>query len=142
MEMKKTMTLFEPFVALNGQTYTTLTLDFGAIRGRDYALISRIEKSLKGDGADLSFSSVSKQACPEFRAGLTWVAAIRGTKGLCLDDINNLSLRDLLDLESQSISFFLAQAGRTTSPTPSFSPEIAGSASGTPSTNPSQTSTK
>ena len=132
MELKKTMKLFEPFVGLNGQTYTTLTLDFGAIRGRDYALISRIEKNLKGDGADLSFSSVSKQACPEFRAGLTWVAAIRGTKGLCLDDMNSLSLRDLLELEGESISFFLAKASEISSPMQSSSPEIAESDSGTP----------
>jgi hypothetical protein len=118
MELKKTMKLFEPFVALNGKTYTELNLDFGAVRGRDYALISRIEKTLKGDGADLSFSSVSKQACPEFRAGLTWVAAMRGTKGLCLDDMNSLSLRDLLELEGESISFFLAKASETSSPVP------------------------
>lgn len=130
--MKKTMELFESFVALNGSTYTTLTLDFDAIRGRDYALISRIEKSLKGDGADLSFSSISKQACPEFRTGLSWVAAMRGTKGLCLDDINNLSLRDLLELSGEAVDFFLAQAGQTSSPTPSSSPETAESASGTP----------
>ena len=132
MELKKTMKLFEPFVALNGKTYTELNLDFGAVRGRDYALISRIEKTLKGDGADLSFSSVSKQACPEFRAGLTWVAAMRGTKGLCLDDMNSLSLRDLLELEGESISFFLAKASETSLPTQSSSPEIAESDSGTP----------
>lgn len=133
--LKKTMELFQPLSALNGSTYTTLTLDFDAVRGRDYALISRIEKNLKGDGADLSFASVSKQASPEFRAGLSWVAAMRGTKGLCLDDINSLSLRDLLNLSGESVDFFLQERSQTSSETPSSSPETATSTSGTQSTN-------
>ena len=130
--LKKTMELFQSFTALNGTVYTKLIMDFDAIRGRDYALLSRIEKMLKGDGADLSFSAVSKQASPEFRTGLAWVAAMRGTKGLCLDDINSLSLRDLLDLSGEAVDFFLQERLPISSATPSSSQRPAESDSGTP----------
>lgn len=138
MELDKTfkMTLQEPLITLGGVTLEELTLDFGAIKGRDYALISRLEKHLKGDGADLNFGNLSKQASPEWRAAVSWVAAMRGTKGLCMDDLDGLSLHDILELESSAIPF-LVRHSKPSSPTPSSSPNPAESDSGTPSINPS-----
>ena len=124
------MELVEPLYTAGGAVLNELRLDFSKIRGRDYALISRIESRLKGDTLSLSVGSLNKQASPEWRCAVSWVAAIRGTKGLCLDDIDALSLHDLLALESEAIPFLVRSVSRPSSGTPSSCPKIAGSTSG------------
>lgn len=124
------MELVEPLNTAGGAVLNELRLDFSKIRGRDYALISRIESRLKGDTLSLSVGSLNKQASPEWRCAVSWVAAIRGTKGLCLDDIDALSLHDLLALEGESIPFLVRSVSRPSSGTPSSSPKIAESPSG------------
>ena len=124
------MELVEPLYTAGGAVLNELRLDFSKIRGRDYALISRIESRLKGDTLSLSVGSLNKQASPEWRCAVSWVAAIRGTKGLCLDDIDALSLHDLLALEGESIPFLVRSVSKPSSGTPSSSPKTAGSTSG------------
>ena len=119
------MELVEPLYTAGGAVLSELRLDFSKIRGRDYALISRIESRLKGDALSLSVGSLNKQASPEWRCAVSWVAAIRGTKGLCLDDIDALSLHDLLALESEAIPFLVRSASRPSSGTPSSCPKPA-----------------
>ena len=119
------MELVEPLHTAGGAVLNELRLDFSKIRGRDYALISRIESRLKGDTLSLSVGSLNKQASPEWRCAVSWVAAIRGTKGLCLDDIDALSLHDLLALEGESIPFLVRSVSKPSSGTPSSSPKIA-----------------
>ena len=104
--------LVEPLYTAGGAVLNELRLDFSKIRGRDYALISRIESRLKGDTLSLSVGSLNKQASPEWRCAVSWVAAIRGTKGICLDDIDALSLHDLLALESEAIPFLVRSVSR------------------------------
>lgn len=113
------MELVEPLYTAGGAVLDELRLDFSKIRGRDYALISRIESRLKGDTLSLSVGSLNKQASPEWRCAVSWVAAIRGTKGLCLDDIDALSLHDLLALESEAIPFLVRPVSKPSSGTPS-----------------------
>ena len=124
------MELAEPLYTAGGAVLNELRLDFSRIRGRDYALISRIESRLKGDTLSLSVGSLNKQASPEWRCAVSWVAAIRGTKGLCLDDIDALSLHDLLALESEAIPFLVRSVSRPSSGTPSSCQKIAESPSG------------
>ena len=119
------MELVEPLNTAGGAVLNELRLDFSKIRGRDYALISRIESRLKGDTLSLSVGSLNKQASPEWRCAVSWVAAIRGTKGLCLDDIDALSLHDLLALEGESIPFLVRSVSKPSSGTPSSSPKTA-----------------
>ena len=119
------MELAEPLNTAGGAVLNELRLDFSKIRGRDYALISRIESRLKGDTLSLSVGSLNKQASPEWRCAVSWVAAIRGTKGLCLDDIDALSLHDLLALEGESIPFLVRSVSKPSSGTPSSSPKTA-----------------
>lgn len=124
------MELVEPLYTAGGAVLNELRLDFSKIRGRDYALISRIESRLKGDTLSLSVGSLNKQASPEWRCAVSWVAAIRGTKGLCLDDIDALSLHDLLELEGESIPFLVRSVSRPSSGTPSSCQKPAESTSG------------
>ena len=124
------MELVEPLYTAGGAVLNELRLDFSKIRGRDYALISRIESRLKGDTLSLSVGSLNKQASPEWRCAVSWVAAIRGTKGLCLDDIDALSLHDLLALEGESIPFLVRSVSKPSSGTPSSSQKTAELTSG------------
>ena len=126
------MELVEPLNTAGGAVLNELRLDFSKIRGRDYALISRIESRLKGDQLSLSVGSLNKQASPEWRCAVSWVAAIRGTKGLCLDDMDALSLHDLLALEGESIPFLVRSVSRPSSGTPSSCQKIAELTSGKP----------
>lgn len=105
--MNKTvkMVLSEPIQTLGGQTFTELTLDFSGIRARDLATISRIEAKLKGGGADFNINNVSKTSSPEWRMAFSWLAACRGTKGLCVDDIENLSIPDCMELSGVCLPF-------------------------------------
>ena len=113
------MELVEPLYTAGGAVLNELRLDFSKIRGRDYPLISRIASRLKGDTLSLSVGSLNKQASPEWRCAVSWVAAIRGTKGLCLDDIDALSLDDILALESEAIPILVSLVSRQYSGTPS-----------------------
>lgn len=124
------MELVEPLYTAGGVVLNELRLDFSKIRGRDYTLISRIESRLKGDTISLSVGSLNKQASPEWRCAVSWVAAIRGTKGLCLDDMDALSLHDLLALESEAIPFLVRSVSKPSSGTPSSSPKTATCPSG------------
>lgn len=124
------MELVEPLYTAGGAVLNELRLDFSKIRGRDYTLISRIESRLKGDTISLSVGSLNKQASPEWRCAVSWVAAIRGTKGLCLDDMDALSLHDLLALESEAIPFLVRSVSKPSSGTPSSCQKPAGSTSG------------
>lgn len=124
------MELVEPLYTAGGAVLSELRLDFSKIRGRDYVLISRIESRLKGDTLSLSVGSLNKQASPEWRCAVSWVAALRGTKGLCLDDMDALSLHDLLALESEAIPFLVRPVSKPSSGTPSSCPKIAEFTSG------------
>lgn len=124
------MELVEPLNTAGGAVLNELRLDFSKIRGRDYALISRIESRLKGDTLSLSVGSLNKQASPEWRCAVSWVAALLGTKGLCLDDMDALSLHDLLSLESEAIPFLVRPVSKPSSGTPSSCRKPAESTSG------------
>lgn len=98
--------------SLSGTKISTLKFDFDRLTPRDYRQIIRIEKRLKsieGDKPDfeLSFDSMYKKTSSEFRMATAWMAAVKGTDGLCLDDIDKLHLLDLLELEEIG-SFFIA----------------------------------
>lgn len=103
--MTEELKLTKPFTALSGEQIETLKLDFDKIKTIDYRQIVRLEARLKGV-ADLDFSAVlTRKTSSEFRMATAWIAAIRGTKGLCYDDIDSLSLKDLLDLEEMGVFF-------------------------------------
>lgn len=102
------ISLKEPLVTLGGQTLTELTADFSKIKTRDLAQINRLERRLRGgsDG-EIDAANLTKVASNEFRIGCTWVACMRGTKGLVLDDIDGLSLPDCLSLGDYSLGFLV-----------------------------------
>ena len=99
--------LNDPLHTLGGQEFRKLTLDFSQIKTRDFALISRIEARLKGASDSFSLENMSKAASTEWRLAFSWVAAIRGTKGVCVDDIDNLSIIDAMELSKEALPFLV-----------------------------------
>ena len=100
--------LSEPLTTLAGQTLTELTADFSKIKTRDLALINRIAKRIKGeDLLSLGAGAFKKEADPDFRIAVTWVACMKGTAGLTMDDLDGLGLSDALDLGDHSLAFLV-----------------------------------
>ena len=73
----------------------------------DYRNIVRLESRLRGSQADSDISLV-KATSSEFRMATAWIAAVNcSDNGVCFDDIDRISLADLLKLERIGL-FFIA----------------------------------
>lgn len=108
--MIENLKLSKPINTLSGETIDNLVFDFGVLTPRDYRQIVRLESRLKGDSPAFDISVETKKTSSEFRMASAWIAAVKGTKGLCLDDIDSLALIDLLELEEIGC-FFIARLG-------------------------------
>lgn len=99
--------LSKPIKTLAGDTVTKLHFDFDALKPSDYRYILRLECRLRGVSID-DDASATRSASSEFRIATAWMAAVScADNKVCLDDIENLSMRDLLDLEKFGL-FFIA----------------------------------
>lgn len=105
------LTLSKPINSISGNTINELKFDFDALTIIDYKQAIKLEYKLKGEASSiLDINSWSKSTSSEFRIATAWIAAIKGTPGLVLDDIDKLSFKDMLSLEQKSI-FFIADLG-------------------------------
>lgn len=100
-----TLDLHKELVTLSGKIIKQLRFDFESLTPADYRMIVRLEAKLKGNAPNIEYN-VSKSTSSEFRMGTAWVAAVKGTKNLCFDDIDRLSMFDLLALEEPG-SYFI-----------------------------------
>ena len=107
--MADNLKLSKPLNTLAGETVEELQFDFGALTPKDYRQIVRLESRLRGE-SNFDISVETKKTSSEFRMASAWIAAVRGTKGLCFDDIDSLALIDLLELEDIGC-FFIARLG-------------------------------
>lgn len=107
----ESLTLSKPINSISGNTINELKFDFDALTSIDYKQAIKLEYKLKGDASVIiDINSWSKSTSSEFRIATAWIAAIKGTPGLVLDDIDKLSFGDMLSLEKKSI-FFIADLG-------------------------------
>lgn len=100
-----TLDLHRELLTLSGDKIKQLRFDFESLTPADYRMIVRLEAKLKGNAPNIEYN-VSKSTSSEFRMATGWVAAVKGTKNLCYDDIDRLSMLDLLALERPG-SFFI-----------------------------------
>ena len=107
MDKKVTIELSEPLTTLSGETISTLTADFGKVTVRDIPMVNRLERRLKGASDEIDLGSLSKAASVEWRSAMTWVAILKGTKNVCMDDIDRLSIPDYMELGSASVPFIV-----------------------------------
>lgn len=101
-------TLKTQITAIGGDTIATLHFDWDGMGLSQYRQILSLESRLRTTGpAQVQFDvSIGKKTSSEFRIAAAWVAAVRGTKGLCIDDIERVGILDLLELETEGLLFF------------------------------------
>ena len=103
------LVLNSPITSLSGETITELQFDFQGLKPRDYREMVKLESRLKG-APSVQDQIQTKKTSPEFRMSAAWIAAVKGTKGICLDDIDSINVLDMLELEEVGLLFF-AQLG-------------------------------
>lgn len=107
----ETLELSKPINSIDGNTINTLHFDFDALTPMDYKQAVKLEFRLKGEASTIiDLNSWSKSTSSEFRIATAWIAAIKGTQGLILDDIDKIGFKDMLKLEQISI-FFMSDLG-------------------------------
>ena len=85
---------------------------FDKLTAIDYKTICRIERKMNGLSVDQLADSIianagTRKTSSEFRIACAWVAAVKGTDGLTVDDYDQLALDDLLELETFGLLFFV-----------------------------------
>lgn len=103
----QTMNLKKPIMALSGKQIEEINFDFESLSARDYRQIVRLEGKLRGETPSFDLSSLRKKTSQEFQIATAWIAALKATKDLCLDDIDSLSLPDLLEVGEYGENFIL-----------------------------------
>lgn len=103
--MDNTLNLKKSIITLSGKEIDRLVCAFDRLKPADYREMVRLETRLKGVSMSNEIS-LSKKTSPEFRMAAAWVAAVHGTEGLCVDDIEKINILDLLSLEEIGLLFF------------------------------------
>ena len=98
--------LEKEFSTISGQQLTSLQLDFDALSMADLKTAQRIAKMV-ADGSSVDVMSTSPRLDSNLRIGISWVAAIKGTKGLQVNDVLSISLKDAVCLSEIALSDYL-----------------------------------
>ncbi len=98
--------LLKPLVTLSGDKVEELSFDFDGLTPLDYRNIVRLENRLRGNTAMDNDGTLTKTTSSEFRMATAWIAAVNHKDNkICYDDIDKLSLADLLKLEQIGLFF-------------------------------------
>ena len=93
---------------LNGNEIDTLTLDYEALTLSDLRTANKITNMI-GDSTvgTIDNGSLSPRLDPNLRTAIAFVAAIKGTPGLRVDDVLKVSMVDALCLGEDCMSNYL-----------------------------------
>ena len=91
---------------ISGQNITELHLDFDSLSMADLKTAQRIS-GMVADGSNIDVMSTSPRLDSNLRIGISWVAAIRGTKGLQVNDVLAIGLKDAVCLSEIALSDYL-----------------------------------
>lgn len=91
---------------ISGQQITELHLDFEALSMADLKTAQRIS-GMVADGSNIDVMSTSPRLDSNLRIGIAWVAAIKGTKGLQVNDVLGIGLKDAVCLSELCLSDYL-----------------------------------
>ena len=94
--------LEKPLTTISGQQITDLKLDFDALTMADLKTAQRIAKMVADGGIDIM--STSPRLDSNLRTGVAWVAAIKGTSGLQVNDVLTISLKDAVCLSEVALT--------------------------------------
>ena len=91
---------------ISGQQITELHLDFESLSMADLKTAQRIAKMV-ADGSGVDVMSTSPRLDSNLRIGIAWAAAIKGTKGLQVNDVLAIGLKDAVCLSEVCLSDYL-----------------------------------
>ena len=91
---------------ISGQNISALQLDFDALSMSDLKTAQRIAKMV-ADGSSVDVMATSPRLDSNLRIGIAWVAAIKGTKGVQVNDVLTISLKDAVCLSELALSDYL-----------------------------------
>lgn len=106
--MDNTFKLNKPIRKMDGTEVSELNLNYDVLTMADLKTANKVAKMINSSGAvDLDASTLSPRLNSDLRTAIAWVAAIKGTPGLMVDDVLQLSLVDALMLSESALSDYL-----------------------------------
>lgn len=96
--------LKRPLITSAGDTIEVLNLDWDNLSFGDFQTVRRVRLMM---GEVSSSDNVSPKLDNSLRIALAWVAAVKGTKGLVVEDCVRLSMRDTLELSDECFDDYL-----------------------------------
>lgn len=103
-----TYQLQQPIKSMNDTEITELNLDYDALTLGDLKTANRIAAMISDTSPEaLAGSNLSPRLNSELRIGIAWAAALKGTKGITLNDVYQLSLVDSMCLSENALSEYL-----------------------------------
>lgn len=95
----------------NGTEIKELNLDFEALTMADLKTANKISAMINDNGlgtnANVNNVSMSQRLDPNLRIAIAWVAAIKGTQGLMVNDVLKLSMLDAMCLGEEAMTEYL-----------------------------------
>lgn len=100
--------LNKPIELGNGQTIDKLCFDWDALSMGDLKTANKISKMISDSTAgNVDNSTVSPRLDSNLRIAIAWVAAVKGTPGLMVNDVLKLSMLDALCLSEEAMTAYL-----------------------------------
>ena len=99
--------LAKPFILQDGKEITELLLDFDALATADFRQIRKLEAQII-DGTSITVNEfvTGLDLSDSFRVATGFLAAVKGTPGLRIDDFMKLPLKDATRLGTKAAFFF------------------------------------
>ena len=91
----------------NGNELDALQLDYEALTMADLKTANRIAKMIGEQSVEMDASMASPRLNSDLRIAIAWMAAIKGTQGLMVNDVLNLSMVDALCLSEDAMGNYL-----------------------------------
>ena len=108
-EIMNEFKLSKSIALMNGTEVDVLNLDWDSITCADLKTANRISKMITDNAAvgNVDNSTMSPRLDSNLRIAIAWIAAIKGTKGLTVNDVLNISMVDALCLSEECLSSYL-----------------------------------
>ena len=103
--MMQEFSLRKPIKTESGEEIKVLSLDWDNLSFADLASAGKV-KSFLGFGQQQE-TTISPKLDNNLRISIAWIAAVKGKKGLVIEDCLKLSLADALDLSDECIDAYL-----------------------------------
>ena len=104
----ETIALLKPFKLQDGNEITELSIQFDELSVADFRQISKLESMISDNKTvDASNMTRPKPLSFEFHLASGFTAAIKGTKGLKIEDFTKLPMTDAMKLAESARFFWL-----------------------------------